>query len=525
MKFRYKIELLSGEVINGERELTAGVNRIVEALPKGTLKSISGTLPLVIGADEKIFMNGYQTWTFCPELNKSSSIRAMGKLPKVLINHYGIDRYGDYHFVNYPNRRGVTHGESYCYFRRGGRFRLFASLDEMPGYTMFMYDSSRSILTVSRDCEGVSCGGEYHVFDLFLAEGEENEVFDAWFAAMNIKPRTNERIAGYSSWYNRYQKISEQSIMDDLNGCAAVMREGDLFQIDDGWEPYVGDWLEPDGKKFPRGMKAAADEIHSRGFKAGLWLAPFVAQKGSALMRQHPDWLLYVDSEPWRDGSNWGGFYSLDIDNPEVAEYLRKCFDRVLNDWGYDLVKLDFLYAAAPFGRNGESRAARMTRAVKLLREMCGDKLILGCGVPLMPAFGEFDYCRISCDVGLDWDNTPIMRLINRERVSTRHAILNSDFRRQLSGRAWLSDPDVFFLRDDNLKLSEREKYILSAVNSLFGGVLLCSDNMGEYDGEKREYYRRLLKMRDAKNIIVHADDGLSVSFELDGVNELIEIE
>ena len=77
------------------------------------------------------------------------------------------------------------------------------------------------------------------------------------------------------------------------------------------------------------------------------------------------------------------------------------------------------------------------------------------------------------------------MRLINRERVSTRHAILNSIFRRQLSGRAWLSDPDVFFLRDDNLKLSEREKYILSAVNSLFGGVLLCSDNMGEYDGEK----------------------------------------
>ena len=117
------------------------------------------------------------------------------------------------------------------------------------------------------------------------------------------------------------------------------------------------------------------------------------------------------------------------------------------------------------------------------------------------------------------------MRLINRERVSTYHALLNSIFRRQLSGRAWLNDPDVFFLRDDNLKLSEREKYILSAVNSLFGGMLLCSDNMGEYDGEKLESYRRLLKMRGAKNVTVHADNGLSVSFELDGLNELIEIE
>ena len=251
MKFRYKIELADGTVINGERELMPGINRIVEALPKGTLKSVSGTLPLVIGEDEKIFMNGYQTWTFCPELNKSSSIRPMAKLPKALINHYGIDRYGDYHFVNYPNRRGVTHGESYCYFRLKERFRLFASLDEVPGYTMFMYDSRSSLLTVSRDCEGVSCGGDCHAFDLFIAEGEENEVFDAWFTAMGIKPRTDERIAGYSSWYNRYQKISEMSIMDDLNGCSSVMREGDLFQIDDGWEPFVGDWLEPDGKKIP----------------------------------------------------------------------------------------------------------------------------------------------------------------------------------------------------------------------------------------------------------------------------------
>ena len=54
------------------------------------------------------------------------------------------------------------------------------------------------------------------------------------------------------------------------------------------------------------------------------------------------------------------------------------------------------------------------------------------------------DYCRVSCDVGLDWDDVWYMRLFHRERVSTKQAINNTVFRRQLNGRAYGSDPDVF---------------------------------------------------------------------------------
>ena len=69
----------------------------------------------------------------------------------------------------------------------------------------------------------------------------------------------------------------------------------------------------------------------------------FVCEKDSALFRQHPDWLLKVDGKPWCCGCNWSSFYALDLDNPSVLDYLRRVFDRVLNDWGFDLVKLDFL--------------------------------------------------------------------------------------------------------------------------------------------------------------------------------------
>ncbi len=524
-ELNYTVELQSGERFTGAAE-ARGELRI--ALPlHGTLRAVTATMKVELAGEEKIFMNGFQTWTYCPEYTRRDRIRSLRHLPRKGVEHYGLERYGDAYFVDYPAKPGVTHGESWCYFRRGETFRLIASLDERAGYTLFCYDANTGVLTIRRDCEGLCVDGEFRALELFFASGSEDEVFDAWFAAMGVRCRTREKIAGYSSWYNRYEGISETSIRADLAGCAKVLAKGDLFQIDDGWEQNVGDWLETDPVKFPRGLKPLADEIHARGLRAGLWLAPFVANVRSKVFHEHPDWLYRHEGEPWYCGCNWGGFYSLDLDHPEVQAYLRETFRRVFDDWGFDLVKLDFLYGAAPFGNGKETRAGRMIRAMEFLREVCGDKLILGCGVPVMPAFGLVDYCRVSCDVGLDWDGSWLMRQTHRERVSTRQAIANTVFRRQLNGRAWLSDPDVFFLREDNLKLTEEQKQTLCTVNALFGGMLLCSDNMGRYGDKARESYRRTLETRGAQNIRVEADTpGLvTVSYELGGVHKMLKLE
>ena len=471
-----------------------------------------GETVLEIAPAEKMFFNGYQTWTWCPEYS------AKDVMPRIRLNgrtvrKYGFDRYGDYHFAHYSRKKGIFHGYSYCYFRNGDKYELFASLDEDPGYTVFYYDSHAKQLCIQRDAQGLKVNGEYHLLDLFHMEGTEKEVFDEWFRRLNIKPRTLEGVTGYSSWYNRYEDITQKTIEEDLEGCGKILKEGDLFQVDDGWEPTVGDWLEEDKDKFPCGMKMIADSIHAKGYKAGLWLAPFVATAKSKVWKEHPDWFLLHQGQPWSNGSNWGGFYSLDLDREEVREHIRKVFSRVFDDWGFDLVKLDFLYAGAPFGNEKATRAGRMHEQMQFIREVCGDKLILGCGVPLMPAFGLVDYCRISCDVSLDWDDRMIMRLAHLERVSTRHAIDNTVYRRQLNGRAFLNDPDVFFLRDDNISLTSREKEYLATVNALFGGILLTSDNPGKYDEDKRakfEYYRELAKVSNATlkdGMVTYEDD------------------
>ncbi len=448
--------------------------------------------------DDMLFFNGYQTWTLSREVPPTEVIKPLNHAVRRLGKPWGTMKYGDYFFVGKdvaPGIAGVFHGFTYMYKRKGDIYTLIGSTDETNGYTIFYYDRLISQLRIVKDA-GFS---KYYDKSLHVVclEGTEDEVFDEWFRLSGITRRPAEPMAGYSSWYNRYDKITDATITEDLEGCAKVLKPGDLFQIDDGWQIATGDW-DADPVKFPRGMKASVDDIHAKGFKAGLWLAPYAAAANSSIPKAHPDWLLWHDAKPWYAGSNWNGFFSLDIDNKEVQGYLKGVFNKIFNDWGFDLVKLDFLYAAAPWPTArgdfyGESRGGRMCRAVDYLREWCGDGMILGCGVPLGPAFGKFEYCRIGCDAGLDWENTRLMRQVNNEIVSTKNAISDIYYRRQLDGRAFLNDPDVFFLRDNNIKLTKEQKDMHAKVCAQYGSLLLTSDNMGEYDKEKLDKYDEYL--------------------------------
>ena len=212
----------------GEGSFRKAVVRIAPTVEKGSVITASALLRIKDTASARVFMNGYQTWTYCPEYSSRSRIRGMHGIPNAIKHAFSLDRYGDYHFVDYPFKRGVVHGVSYCYFREGSKFLLIGSLDETNGYTLFEYSYKGQLLTIRRDCEELEVEGRFEVFSLFIAEGSEDEVFDAWFDAMGIKPITTEPISGYSSWYNRYQDISDSTITEDLTGCAKVMREDQL---------------------------------------------------------------------------------------------------------------------------------------------------------------------------------------------------------------------------------------------------------------------------------------------------------
>lgn len=482
--------------------------------------------------NEKFFVNGYQSWTTSGEMSAEDIYR--GTTPLAGVTKYTKDMAitsGDYAFTRYEPRPGFFHSFTYTYLRRGDEFELFGSLSERNGYTVFYSDMEKHIFSVEKDVEGLTISEPYEMFDIVRVVGGYDEVFDKYFAAMSLPAKKRvDRLTGYTSWYNYFQKIDENIILRDLKGLSRARESVNIFQIDDGYEPFVGDWLDYNGRDFPNGMKTIADAVHREGYLAGIWLAPFNVQRGkSRILKEHPDWLIRnPDGKPQLGCVAWGGAYTLDIYNSEVREHLKKVFDTVLNDWGYDMVKLDFLYSQCRTPRNNKTRGTIMCEAMDFLRECVGDKLILGCGVPLGPAFGVVDACRISCDVDLSYGGKFYNSMsINNELPSAQNAINNSMFRRHLNGRAFLNDPDVFFLRDRNLTFTWEQKLLLAKINNLFGRVLFVSDDAGEYSEAELEVLKETFRESDAKILDVkcvgaRADGNYEIKFIENGEEKLL---
>lgn len=456
--------------------------------------------------ENAVFLNGYQTWTDSSEVHLGYSIPKLNPLAKPLIGMYG-----DYSF--YQNRHDKLQSWSYTYIRdkNDSSVTLYGSLSEKSGYTVFEYSSKEKNLRIIKDCNGLmpSVGVPYVLFDVFTIHAEESAAFESYFAASDIpKPRVLP-CTGWTSWYNYYTKVTQNDILENLAAFSSRKLPIDYFQIDDGFQEAVGDWLRIN-EKFPQGMAYLADEIHKAGYKAGLWLAPIICEKKSATYREHPDWVLK------KAGLNpgWSGiFYVLDFYNPGVRAYLREVFDTVLNKWNYDMVKLDFLYAAALIPRKDKTRGQVMCEFFEFLREISGDKIILGCGAPLGCVFGLFDYCRVSSDVALLWEDKFLSAIHYRERVSTFNALTSTIGRHQLSGRAFYNDPDVFILRNSNNKLTEDQKYTLFMINSVLGGLVFTSDNINEYTDSQMELLKTLFTLENKKVTSVEKTELVTIHY------------
>lgn len=449
---------------------------------------------------ETIFANGYQSWTDSREFFPDEKMKSISKLAKPLMDKYQFDKYGDYTFKEYSEKPGEFHGYTYSYIRDGEILNLIGSLTERNGYTIIEERVNSNEIIVEKECRGLKIHEEYTPFQLVYISGSEDLVFDRYFETMGVNKTACKPMTGWTSWYNYYQNINQDIIIENLENFKSMDKKIDIFQIDDGYQTAVGDWLSVDVSKFPKGMKYIANRIKESRYKAGIWLAPFVCETNSQIFKEKKQWILRDDKGQLAlAGNNWSRFYALDFYNEEVREYIKNVFSVVLNEWGYDMVKLDFLYAVCMVPQRNKTRGQVMTEAMEFLRECVGDKLILGCGVPLGPAFGKVDYCRIGCDVSLDWNDKFYMKLFHRERVSTLNAIRNSIGRRHLNGRAFLNDPDVFLLRDDNITLTKTQRETLSAVNHIFGSLLFTSDNIKKYDSRKDIVFDNIMNIKNKK--------------------------
>ena len=324
----------------------------------------------------------------------------------------------------------------------------------------------------------------------YIGLGPEREVFAAYaeLVADRLGRRSGRAGRVWCSWYSYFEELDE-----DLVARTVADTEGydfDVFQLDDGWEAMVGDWVA--GPSFPSGMAATADRIARAGFRPGLWLAPLIALPESEIARGRPDLLVRDDDgAPLVAGYNWGShYYALDTTLPEVADHLRSVFERVVG-WGFTYLKLDFMYAGAIPGvrSSGIHREEAYRRAIQHIRDIVGDDVyLLGCGVPMVPSVGVFDGARVGPDVAAFWDNAE--RPGDPSGVGARNALVTS------LSRAWMRplfevDPDVAYVRSARSLLGPIEREVLRDA-SLAVGFRSTSDPIAWLTdverGELRDY-------------------------------------
>jgi len=482
--------------------------------------------PVSLAPTDRILCNGFQSWTDSPLLSPAAGIPQLRRLARPFMGYSG-----DYHIPWIRRQRGYLHSWSWTELRRVGQPLLFlGSLNENQAYTCFQWQQATGCLRIQSDCGGLAIHQAMVLLDFLVLSGTTAVVYDRWQSMLGLPPLRAQPARGWTSWYQHYTNISADIITDNLQAYQSRGDVLDFFQIDDGFQTAVGDWLSV-RPSFPAGMKAVADEIRQAGFAPGLWLAPCVADKRSRLLAEHPEWLQKNSrGKPLRVGLNplWGGwFYALDTQHPGWRDNMRAVFTTVIQEWGFEMLKLDFLYAAAIFPTATQTRAQLMRETLLFLRELSGEAYLLGCGTPLAPGFGIFDYCRIGADIHLQWEHQLLRWLRHRERVSTHVALRTTIGRWPLAGRVWRNDPDVYLLRDENSQLTFSERSLVHRLNTLLGEVLFTSDNVstyGDWQNQELAWQREWLSTQvqeitptgEGIFIIVTAKGNFQVTLETD---------
>jgi alpha-galactosidase len=314
--------------------------------------------------------------------------------------------------------------------------------------------------------------------------------------------------SGWCSWYYYFGGVSEQAVLENLEFLHAHRHELPLeyIQVDDGYQADIGDWTTTNDK-FPHSLAWLAERIHQRGFKAGLWLAPFLGASTSALYREHPEWMVRDgDGRPVVAIRNWGEeCYALDCTHPGAQAWLRRLAKTLVGQWRFDYLKLDFIYAGAVEGVRYDRQATRAQayrRGLEAIRRGASDAFILGCGAPLGPSIGLVNAQRIGPDVAPYWRLSgelvpPEVTAVNRQPVESlpacENAIRNVLTRLWTHDRLWLNDPDCLLVRDSETALSLDEVRSLATAIALSGGMVVLSDAMPKLPPERRQIASLLL--------------------------------
>ena len=313
--------------------------------------------------------------------------------------------------------------------------------------------------------------------------------------------RTRSIVNGWCSWFYTLTDVSEEEVLRNAEFAARRLRPFGLeyIQIDEGYQRTHGDW--EGNERFPHGMKWLAERIKEYGFKAGLWVSPYVISERSEVFQRHADWLVHRSDGSlqrignWEDESSPAALneavkrYCLDITNPQAADWLRDLFETIARRWGFEMIKIDFMawsvLAAERFQDPTVSSAEVYRRGVSIMRSAAGDRChILECG-PGNTTVGLIDSMRVEADVFYGYATEAWRQYFNDPASSTAAAAKRYYFHR----RTWVNDVEQVCLD----LLTARQAQAVVTLIAFSGGNTISGDRLIDLDRTKLEILKKIL--------------------------------
>ncbi len=300
---------------------------------------------------------------------------------------------------------------------------------------------------------------------------------------------------GWCSWYCFSRQVTATTVIANLDAISKQVPSLKYIQIDDGYQPAMGDWLDP-GTSFGGRIQDVLREIKKRGFEPAIWVAPFIAGPNSRILREHPDWFVQshagkpmAASDVTFTGWGGGGWRCLDGTHPEVQQHLEHVFRVMREEWGVTYFKLDANFWGAVHGGlfhdPAATRVQAYRRGMEAVRRGAGDAFLLGCNQPIWPSIGLIDGSRSSGDISRKWKNVA---------GCSQESLL----RNWQNGRLWWNDPDAVLLTDRPHSpmqgtLTEEEFRFHATSAYAAGGLILSGDDLTSIPADRLKMLRELL--------------------------------
>jgi len=315
--------------------------------------------------------------------------------------------------------------------------------------------------------------------------------------------------SGWLHWRNALQELKADTVIRNADWITRhpefypIMPKGmEYIQLDLGWQKWYG-CNEADPERFPNGMKWMAEQIHARGLKAGICIVPFCATPDAPITQSHPEYMLH-DSEGEMvhvfDQEVDAEFVLLDSSHPEAQEYIQSRIRQIIDDWGYDLIKVDLLsYARGPdadiadvvYYDNSLTSIEVYRLGINLLKEVIESSprevILTSCCACNSPGIGilRSNYSSVG----------HLRRLANQfweDKIGFKRLIRAWASRFHLNNTVWTNDFGAIILGNSH---PLNEALVIITASALSGGIVSIGDDLTKLESERAALFSKILPL------------------------------